>query len=121
MEFDKDAINEEEQIPLKRKWSNRERVLVISSRGITFRNRHLMNDLKTLLPHSKGDSKVDKKEKVVCLNEVAEMRNCSKCIYFESRKKDDLYMWMANVDGPSFVPVQTGRVQKNSASEVIPF
>lgn len=31
----------------------RQRVLVISSRGITQRHRHLMNDLSGLLPHSK--------------------------------------------------------------------
>ncbi len=31
----------------------KQRVLVLSSRGITQRQRHLMNDLASLLPHSK--------------------------------------------------------------------
>lgn len=31
----------------------RQRVLVLSSRGITQRQRHLMNDLAALMPHSK--------------------------------------------------------------------
>lgn len=31
----------------------KQRVLVLSSRGITQRQRHLMNDLTGLLPHSK--------------------------------------------------------------------
>lgn len=34
--------------------------------------------------------------------QIAEMKNCNKCIYFENRKKKDLYMWVANVpSGPS--------------------
>jgi ribosome biogenesis protein BRX1 len=38
--------------PNKRK-RNKQRVLLLSSRGITHRMRHLMNDLETLLPHVK--------------------------------------------------------------------
>jgi ribosome biogenesis protein BRX1 len=37
---------------LKKK-RNKQRVLLLSSRGITHRMRHLMNDLETLLPHVK--------------------------------------------------------------------
>jgi hypothetical protein len=37
-------------VPRKR---NKQRVLLLSSRGITHRMRHLMNDLETLLPHVK--------------------------------------------------------------------
>lgn len=34
--------------------------------------------------------------------QVCEMKNCMKCIFFEMRKKKDLYMWVSNVpDGPS--------------------
>ncbi len=36
------------------KWTNKERVLVFSSRGISFRTRHLMMDLRTMMPHSKA-------------------------------------------------------------------
>jgi ribosome biogenesis protein BRX1 len=37
--------------PPKKK--NKQRVLLLSSRGITHRMRHLMNDLEALLPHVK--------------------------------------------------------------------
>lgn len=40
---------------------NKQRVLLLSSRGITHRMRHLMNDLEALLPH------VKKGESVSCL------------------------------------------------------
>ena len=36
------------------------------------------------------------------VNEIAEMKNCNKCLLFESRRKRDLYLWMANIArGPS--------------------
>lgn len=86
----------------KAKWSNRQRVLIFASRGIIFRARHLMNNLRTLLPHSKPDTKMEKKDTLHIINEICEMKNCNKCIYFESRKKQDLYMWLSNVpNGPS--------------------
>ncbi len=39
---------------LQGKWTNKERVLVFSSRGISFRTRHLMMDLRTMMPHTKA-------------------------------------------------------------------
>ena len=34
--------------------------------------------------------------------QVCEMKNCKKCVYFEMKKKKDLYMWVSNVpSGPS--------------------
>lgn len=84
------------------KWTNKERVLVFSSRGISFRTRHLMQDLKTLMPHSRADTKMDRKDKLFVVNEVCEIKNCNKCIFFEAKKKQDLYMWISNVPhGPS--------------------
>lgn len=36
-----------------KKKRNKQRVLLLSSRGVTYRMRHLMNDLEALLPHVK--------------------------------------------------------------------
>uniref|UniRef100_A0A8B9S8U2 Ribosome biogenesis protein BRX1 homolog n=1 Tax=Apteryx owenii TaxID=8824 RepID=A0A8B9S8U2_APTOW len=84
------------------KWKNKERVLIFSSRGINFRTRHLMQDLRTLMPHSKADTKMDRKDKLFIINEVCEIKNCNKCIFFEAKKKQDLYMWLSNTpQGPS--------------------
>ncbi|XP_048358496.1 ribosome biogenesis protein BRX1 homolog [Sphaerodactylus townsendi] len=69
---------EEHQVPppvSQGKWKNKERVLIFSSRGINFRTRHLMKDLRTLMPHSKADTKMDRKDKLFVINEV---------IYFNS-------------------------------------
>ncbi len=68
------------------------------------------------------DTKLDRKDKLEVINEVhvgsvkvkccswwvwlsaqvCEMKNCTKCIYFEMKKKKDVYMWISNVpEGPS--------------------
>ncbi|CDW57603.1 ribosome biogenesis protein BRX1 [Trichuris trichiura] len=94
------STSSEAEIPAK--WTNRERVLIFCSRGTSFRDRHLMIDLISLMPHARTESKMDKKDKISSINEICEMKNCRKCIYFESRKKKDLYMWLANVPrGPT--------------------
>lgn len=99
------AAGEEFTIPppvSEGKWKNKERVLIFSSRGINFRTRHLMQDLRMLMPHAKADTKMDRKDKLFVINEVCEMKNCNKCIYFEAKKKQDLYMWLSNTpEGPS--------------------
>lgn len=56
---------------------NKQRVLILSSRGVTYRHRHLLNDLYSLLPHSRKDAKLDTKTKLYQLNELAELYNCN--------------------------------------------
>mmetsp|Transcript_38055 Transcript_38055/g.84738 ORF Transcript_38055/g.84738 Transcript_38055/m.84738 type:complete len:303 (-) Transcript_38055:516-1424(-) len=83
-------------------FKNKEKVLILSTRGITFRYRHLMNDLIQLLPHCKKDNKLDTKNDRGVINEVADMKSCTSVIFFEVRKKQDLYLWMAKApSGPS--------------------
>lgn len=45
----------------KFRYTNKQRVLVVASRGITARHRHLLEDLKMLIPHHRKDSKLDSK------------------------------------------------------------
>ncbi|KAJ1670220.1 Karyopherin transporter [Coemansia sp. RSA 25] len=80
----------------------KQRILMVASRGVTFRQRHLMNDLEVLLPHSKKESKVEAKQDIDLLNELAEIQNCNNVFYFEARKHQDLYLWIARApSGPS--------------------
>lgn len=81
---------------------NKQRVLILSSRGVTHRHRHLMNDLYSLLPHSRKDAKLDTKTKLYQLNELAELYNCNNVFFFEARKGKDLYAWVSKApNGPT--------------------
>ena len=61
-----------------------------------------MKDLEALLPHSRKDSKFDSKGKIELLNELADLNNCNNTIYFDTRKHQDLYMWLSKTpNGPS--------------------
>lgn len=100
----------------------RQRVLILSSRGVThrfvllhkhykgnkcqltmkWRHRHLLNDLYSLLPHSRKDAKLDTKSKLYQLNEIADLYNCNNVLFFEARKGKDLYVWMSKApNGPT--------------------
>ena len=86
----------------KVKWKNKTRILVINSCDIGFRGHHLLQDIQSMTPHSKTDSKMQRKESLFDINEIAEMKNCEKCLLFEGRKGKDVYMWASNVPrGPS--------------------
>ncbi|KAB0798797.1 hypothetical protein PPYR_06677 [Photinus pyralis] len=89
--------------PLKKKhWTNKQRVLIFCSRGMNFRYRHLMQDLKTLIPHHRAEPKMERAKTLSIVNDMCEVKNCNKALMFEGRRKLDLYMWLSNIaDGPS--------------------
>lgn len=89
--------------PSKRgKWINRQRVLAFAARGTTQRDRHLLKDLKSVMPHSKDENKMERRENLSIINEMCQMKNCNKALFIEGRKKKDLYLWVSNVpEGPS--------------------
>ncbi|KAL3278885.1 hypothetical protein HHI36_016405 [Cryptolaemus montrouzieri] len=92
----------DESKPKKAKWVNKQRVMVLATRGINHRHRHLMEDLKKLMPHHKPETKMERSKTLSVINEMCEMKNCSKVMLFEGRKKQDLYLWLANAPtGPS--------------------
>lgn len=81
---------------------NRQRLLVILSRGVTYRHRHLIADLLALLPHARKEPKFDLKKNLAQLNEVAELYNCNNICFFECRKHQDLYLWLTKPpNGPT--------------------
>jgi ribosome biogenesis protein BRX1 len=88
--------------PGQKIYINKQRVLVLGSRGMTSRYRHLMLDFRALIPHSKTDSKLDSKDNLYVLNEIAEAKSCNTVVFFEVRKKRDLYLWLSHLpNGPT--------------------
>lgn len=89
-------------LPKERATKNKQRVLILSSRGVTYRHRHLLNDLASMMPHCKKDAKFDSKSKLYQLCELADLYNCNNVLFFEARKGKDLYVWLSKVpNGPT--------------------
>ncbi|EIM22419.1 Brix-domain-containing protein [Wallemia mellicola CBS 633.66] len=100
------ASDDEADAPATKKTvQNKQRVLVLSSRGVTERYRHLMSDLQALLPHTKKDSKISSKTSLATLNELADLASCNNIMFFETKHHaqiTDLYLWLAKApNGPS--------------------
>ena len=80
----------------------KEKTLILSSRGVTSRYRHLMLDFCTMMPNSKKDAKLDTKNPQGAVVEVADMKSCTGAMFFECRKRTDCYMWLSKCpQGPS--------------------
>ncbi len=80
----------------------KQKVLVISTRAITARARHLMEDFRSLLPHCKKDSKIEAKDAATTANDMCELQGCNKLVLFETKRKQDLYLHVSCFpNGPS--------------------
>eukprot|EP01117_Protostelium_nocturnum_P015762 TRINITY_DN6139_c0_g1_i1.p1 TRINITY_DN6139_c0_g1~~TRINITY_DN6139_c0_g1_i1.p1 ORF type:complete len:335 (+),score=143.21 TRINITY_DN6139_c0_g1_i1:48-1052(+) len=87
--------------PAPSKFFNKQRVLILSSRGTHSAYRHLMQNLSDILPHSKKDSKFDSRDPLKNINEICELRSCTGAIFFEQTKRD-CFVWLAKTpNGPS--------------------
>eukprot|EP00931_Biecheleriopsis_adriatica_P065659 TRINITY_DN40150_c0_g1_i1.p1 TRINITY_DN40150_c0_g1~~TRINITY_DN40150_c0_g1_i1.p1 ORF type:complete len:357 (+),score=85.11 TRINITY_DN40150_c0_g1_i1:56-1126(+) len=84
------------------RWRNKQRTLCFCSRGVTARFRHLCDDIRKMLPHHKSEPKFEKRANFNEINEVCELKNCNNVIFFEARKREDLYLWVGRVPtGPT--------------------
>lgn len=85
------------------RYHNKQRCLVLCSRGVTARYRHLVEDLRTLMPHHKKESKLEAGKDGIAraVNDICELRGCNTVLFLECRKRQDAYMWIGNAGGPS--------------------
>lgn len=85
------------------RYRNKQRCLVLCSRGVTARYRHLLEDMRTLMPHHKKESKLDAGSAGVgqAVNDIMELRSCNSVMFLECRKRQDCYMWLGLANGPS--------------------
>eukprot|EP01023_Acetabularia_acetabulum_P017810 TRINITY_DN1895_c0_g1_i1.p1 TRINITY_DN1895_c0_g1~~TRINITY_DN1895_c0_g1_i1.p1 ORF type:complete len:263 (+),score=26.92 TRINITY_DN1895_c0_g1_i1:54-842(+) len=94
--------SQDEQSKGATEFKNKERVLLMSSRGVTFRFRHMMLDFMQLLPHSKKEVKLDNKKDKTEVTELADIRGCTSAVVFEGRKRQDAYLWLSKLPmGPT--------------------
>jgi ribosome biogenesis protein BRX1 len=83
------------------KYRNKQRCLILCSRGVTARYRHLLEDLRILIPHHKKESKLDPGPDGTAraITDIAEMRGCNTVLFLECRKRQDAYMWLGKISG----------------------
>ena len=79
----------------------KKKVLVLCSRGVTSTFRDLAENVLKLLPHGYKDPKFNKREPLTAITEIAQLAGCRYVLYFEARKRQDLYLWAAGTAGPS--------------------
>jgi ribosome biogenesis protein BRX1 len=102
LQDDDTLSSDDEEEKARRSKIVQRRILILSARGVVSRFRHLMNDIKLLTPHHKSDAKFPAGSPLRDINEIAEMKACSTCLFFESRKGKDLFLWVAKTPhGPS--------------------
>ena len=63
--------------PKDTRWRNKQRTLVFCSRGIDGRSRHLMEDMRKLMPHAKMEPKFEKKQDFADIPEICELKLAS--------------------------------------------
>ena len=81
-------------------WKNKQRTLVVASRGVSHQERYLVNDVISMLPHSKKECKIEKNVARDELSEICYNHSCKNGLYFEHRKRE-LVLWMFRTpEGP---------------------
>lgn len=95
-------LKDAEYIQKETRWRNKQRTLVFTTRGVTPRHRHLCEDMRKLLPHHKAEPKFEKGASFQEINEICELKSCNNVVFFETRKHQDLYLWVGRVPrGPT--------------------
>jgi hypothetical protein len=72
-----------EQDKESKEWKNRQRVLIVSQRGMGGKFRTLMEDIAQLIPHSKSEGKVERKKVKEQVDGICFERSCNNFLYFE--------------------------------------
>ncbi len=75
------------------KWINKQRTLVVASRGVSHQERYLVNDIMALLPHAKKECKIEKNTAREELNDICFNHSCKNALYFEHRRRE-LVLWI---------------------------
>ena len=89
--------------PMPAKRGRQHSVLVLGTRGLKARHRHLMRDLLRLLPHGVPGSKLDTSEDGLAgVVSACEDADCSAALLLDARDGQRLFMWAASCpNGPS--------------------
>ncbi len=113
-----EELMQADYIKRETKWTNKQRVLVFSSKGSSPRYKHLMDDFKAMMPHSKSEPKFDKNLDMREINEICEMRSCNNAVYFEHHKSQYCYIYLAGMPAGPTIKFQVYNVHTLGESKL---
>lgn len=87
----------------EKRMTNIQKMLVIGSRSIGHKDRHLLQDLCGIMAHGRPHPKLDVRQDIgTSLQELCNLHNCNGSVFLEARKFDVSYLWFAQApQGPS--------------------
>lgn len=86
-----------------KRMTNVQKVLVIGSRSINAKDRHLLQDLSGIMAHGRPHPKLDVRQDLgTNLNELCKLHGCNSTLFLEGRKQQTSYLWLGqSPQGPS--------------------
>lgn len=100
-----------------KKMTNRQKMLVLGARNMASKDRHLLLDLRGLMPHSREHPKVGRSKTLGDdLVELCSLHQCNSVLFMEPHRNDVSYMWIGqSPSGPS-IKMQVNNV--HTANEI---
>ncbi|KAG5480073.1 hypothetical protein LSCM1_06498 [Leishmania martiniquensis] len=86
-----------------KKMTNRQKILVLGTRSMTSKDRHLLLDLRGLMPHSREHPKIGRTNTLGDdLIELCGLHQCNSVMFVEPHRNDVSYLWIGQApSGPS--------------------
>lgn len=86
-----------------KRMSNRQKCLVLGGRNLSSKDRHLMVDLRNLMPHAREHAKLGRTNTLGDdIIELCELHQCNSVMFLEPHRSDVSYLWIAQApSGPS--------------------
>ncbi|KPI83469.1 putative ribosome biogenesis protein [Leptomonas seymouri] len=100
-----------------KKMTNRQKMLVLGARNMNSKDRHLLQDLRGLMPHSREHPKLGRSSTLGDdLIELCSLHQCNSVLFMEPHRNDVSYMWIGQVPSGPSIKMQVNNV--HTADEI---
>ncbi|KAK7197208.1 ribosome biogenesis protein [Novymonas esmeraldas] len=99
------------------KMTNRQKMLVLGARSMTSKDRHLLLDLRGLMPHSREHPKIGSTNTLGDdLVELCALHQCNSVLFVEPHRNDVSYLWIAQAPSGPSIKMQVNNI--HTANEI---
>ncbi|KAG5502703.1 hypothetical protein JIQ42_05772 [Leishmania sp. Namibia] len=100
-----------------KKMTNRQKMLVLGARSMTSKDRHLLLDLRGLMPHSREHPKIGRTNTLGDdLVELCGLHQCNSVMFVEPHRNDVSYLWIGQAPSGPSIKMQINNV--HTADEI---